>query len=170
MAGDADSERVLPGGLIGYLDFYFHQKVGGEDVLSLQGWILGGDSRVRSVVLKRKRGPAIPIAYGLSRPDVAEAYPEHPSAMMAGFAGQVTIPLTPIHRLLPEKIQICAIVAGGREVCCFSRSFPIRKPPEETFVSAAGRRVIAAYRDGRLSSPLFTPSGAKLESRRAAAR
>ena len=170
MAGDADSERVLPGGLIGYLDFYLQQKVGGDDVLSLQGWILGGDSRVRSVVLKRQRGPAIPIAYGLSRPDVAEAYPEHPSALMAGFAGQVTIPLTPIHRLLPEKIEICAIVDGGQEVCCFSRSFPIRKPRVETFVSAAVRRLIAAYRDGRLSSALFKRLRAKLESRKAAAR
>jgi len=176
MNGEAGTERVLPGGLIGYLDFYLHQKIAGDDVLSFQGWLLGPESRIRSVVLKRKRGPAIPVSYGITRPDVAEAYPEHPSAIMAGFAGQVRIRLTPIRRLLPEKIEICAIVDSGQEVCCFSRSFPIREPrlaefrkAVGTFLSTTARRVIAAYRDGRVSSALVARLRRNFESGKVAA-
>ena len=153
----------LPDGLLGYLDDFEHQEAGGDDVLSFRGWILGIDSRVQSVVMKRKKGEAVPISYGLPRPDVAVAYPEEPSAVVAGFAGLVTLRRTAIERLLPEQIEICAVLESGQEVSCFSRSFPLTSPGApvsgrvqlETFVRTVAQKTTAAYRDGRLSfSPL----------------
>lgn len=161
MSADAANDRVLPGGLLGYLDGFEHHEVADGDLISLQGWILGNGSRVQSVVIKQKKGPPVPLSYGLSRPDVAVAYPEKPNAATSGFAGSVTIRRTASPRVLSEEIEIYAVLENGRKVSCFSRNlfFQESSAPAErqarTFLGSAAQKALAAYRDGRLS---FSPA------------
>ena len=75
MSVEATSERILPGGLLGYLDDFVYQQTGGDHTLILRGWILDRDSRVRSVVVRQEKGTSVSVPYGLSRPDVASEYP-----------------------------------------------------------------------------------------------
>src|SRR3954468_15348868 len=104
MGVEAASDRVLPGGLLGYLEDFEFQETGSERTLILRGWILGNSS-VRSVILKHN-GTPLSVPYGLVRPDVADAYPDNPHAARAGFGGFIYLP-----RARPRRatVEICAI-------------------------------------------------------------
>jgi O-antigen biosynthesis protein len=167
MSADATSDRVLPGGLLGYLEDFEYQKAGSDHALVLRGWILGGSSRVRSVILKQQKGKAVPVPYGLPRPDVAAAYPNDPYASKAGFGGLVTLPRSTSR---DTEVAICAVLENGREIRCFSRSYiPLHDASPESgkihvvsFVRTAAQKAVAAYRDGRLSlSPAYWLRGLK---------
>src|SRR5438552_7709 len=159
MRAEGETDRVLPGGLLGFLDDFEYRQTGGNHLLVVRGWILGGDSRVRSVVVKRQHGATVSIPYGLPRPDVADAYPEDPQAQTSGFGGLVTVPRP---NSGPEEVEICAVLESGREVPCFSRSYapqefgltPSGRVRIGGFLESAARKALAAYRDGRLS---FSP-------------
>ena len=159
MRAEGKTDRVLPGGLLGFLDDFEYRQTGGKHLLVVRGWILGGDSRVRSVVVKRQQEATVSIPCGLPRPDVADAYPEDPQAQTSGFGGLVTVPRP---NSGPEEVEICAVLESGREVPCFSRSYapqefgltPSGRVRIGGFLESAARKALAAYRDGRLS---FSP-------------
>jgi glycosyltransferase involved in cell wall biosynthesis len=166
MSGAATSDRVLPGGLLGYLEDFEFQQAGSEQTLALRGWILGRNSRVESVIL-RQNGNRVSVPYGLVRPDVAEAYPDHPHAPKAGFGGLVTLPRSGSRGAI---VDICAVLDNGREIRCFSRSYTPKddgltasgKIHVGSFFRTAAQKTIAAYKDGRLSlSPSYWIRGLK---------
>jgi glycosyltransferase involved in cell wall biosynthesis len=167
MSAKATSDRVLPGGLLGYLDDFEYQKTGSDHTLILRGWILGGKSRVRSVIVKQQKGTSLSVPYGQPRPDVAREYPHDPHAKAAGFGGVIT--LAPSNSR-DQKVDICAVLENGREVRCFSRSYIPRDDGLNasgrirvgSFLRTATQKAIAAYRDGRLSlAPSYWLRGLK---------
>jgi glycosyltransferase involved in cell wall biosynthesis len=167
MSAEATSDRILPGGLLGYLEDFVYQKTGSEHTLILRGWILGGNSRVRSVILRQQKGASVSVPYGLPRPDVAREYPHDLHARKAGFGGLVTLPRSNSRQV---EVDICAVLENGREIRCFARTYT----PQDDGLDASGRirvgsflktaanKAIAAYRDGRLSlSPGYWFNGLK---------
>ena len=167
MSAEATSDRILPGGLLGYLEDFVYQQTGSDHTLILRGWILGGNSRVRSVILKQQKGSSVSVPYGLPRPDVAREYPHDLHARKAGFGGSITLARSNLRQV---KVDICAVLEDGREIRCFSRSYtPIDdglnaagKVRVGGFLRTAAQKAIAAYRDGRLSlSPNYWFNGLK---------
>lgn len=163
MNEDSTVGPTLPSSLLGFLDGFEHHEAEDGDLISLHGWILGNGSRVQSVFIQRAKGTPVSVSYGLSRPDVAAAYPEKPGAATAGFAGMVTLKRAASHTDSPDQIEICVVLENGRNVSCFSRSLTVQRvalpaPVElrgRALMSSIAKKAVVAYRDGRLSfSPL----------------
>jgi O-antigen biosynthesis protein len=75
----------------------------------MHGWILSRGLPIRSVVLRHRSGWMIPLESGISRPDVAAAFPAARDAGTSGFASDVPITCS----LPPGILDVCAVLDDG---------------------------------------------------------
>ena len=83
--------------------------------LTIQGWCFG-DQEVQVKTVRARRGKHVWNAwYGLSRPDVGRAYPQHPMAALSGFEVEIKVPI------LPGRLKLEALDQFGRWHPFYSR-------------------------------------------------
>jgi len=105
------------------------------DSLPLRGWATHADGLVEAVRVNYPGLPApLDLAVGLRRADAAAAFPERPSAMNSGFAGDLPLP-----ELTTEALSLeVEVLVAGRVVHTWRRPLPRES------VDAAWQRWISA--------------------------
>jgi GT2 family glycosyltransferase len=149
---NATDERLLSGGCVGYLDTPHPGQVIDDDVLTVRGWVLGGQAPVDGLTLRHGRTTAIKMSCDLARTDVAQAYPDHEDAATSGFEARIDLRNYPAGRW---SFELWAAEGGHEPAAIFSRHVTIRRARPLTFfeiLRTAFAKAIAAFRDGRLSA------------------
>ena len=68
--------------------------------LHISGWCLATSGEPVTAIRARIRGKTFPATYGITRPDIAIAFEQHPGALRSGFSLDVILPRVPATLLL----------------------------------------------------------------------
>jgi len=102
---------------IGNLERPVPEELNSRHSLIISGWVFGKRSAIKGLLLSVNESPKEPIVYGISRPDVAKAFPEIPKASFSGFNWMVLLKNGNARNL---DIRIWAVMEDGSHECCFS--------------------------------------------------
>jgi len=151
--------EIFPtGDFVGTLESPNTKEIDETNVILVSGWLLNKKpNQLKTLILRINKTAEYTLTFGLERPDVAQAFPDYPSAKISGF--NQSIPLdTKRHSL---EMHIFAICGNDQRVCCFARKINIKKKGGgkvnwKLLLIKVSQKFCSSLREGKIS---LSPKG-----------